>query len=135
MSAFVVDASVSASWLFDDENDAGAASALSMLEDAQGIVPKLWHFEMRNILLVAMCRNRITPEGMKDRVAALAVLPLETDTEPDLDRAMALAETHRLTFYDALYLELALRRRAGLVTLDAQLRDAAMREAIDAGPM
>ena len=84
------------------------------------------------------CRNVSepnNPEGMKDRVAALAVLPLETDTEPDLDRAMALAETHRLTFYDALYLELALRRRAGLVTLDAQLRDAAMREAIDAGPM
>ena len=38
---------------------------------------------------------------------------------------MDLAQTHRLTVYDALYLELATRRRAPLLTLDRKLASAA----------
>lgn len=132
MSTLVIDASVSASWLFDDEDDPRAAQSFSMLEDAAGLVPQLWHYEMRNILLVALRRERITQGGMIDRVAALSVLPLETDNEADLGRALTLAETHRLSFYDALYLELAIRRAAGLVTLDARLQEAAEKEAVSA---
>ena len=56
----VVDASVSASWLFDDEDDQEADAALAALETAEGIVPQLWHYEMRNILLVARRRQRIS---------------------------------------------------------------------------
>ena len=121
MTAVVVDASVSANWLFDDEHDPRADSALSLLETEPGIVPQLWHYEMRNILLVAHRRDRITAAGMAARVEALADLPLETDTAPDLNQAFALAGAHRLSFYDALYLELAIRRGIGLASLDARL--------------
>lgn len=37
---------------------------------------------------------------------------------------LALAERHRLTLYDAAYLELAQRSRLPLATLDRQLREA-----------
>lgn len=130
MTAIVVDASVSASWLFDDEDDQRAAAALAALEEAPGLVPQLWHYEMRNILLVAVRRGRITHDGMIERIAALADLPLETDNDPHLDRALALAEAHRLSFYDALYLELAARRGAALASLDARLAEAARAEGI-----
>ena len=126
----VVDASVSASWLFDDEDDQDADAALAALETAEGAVPQLWHYEMRNILLVARRRQRISASGLVDRIAALAELPLATDADPELDTAMALAERHGLSFYDALYLELAHRHRARLTTLDAALHRAAKREGL-----
>jgi predicted nucleic acid-binding protein len=126
----VIDASVSASWLFDDENDPYAEAVLAALEGAEAIVPQLWHYEMRNILLVARRRQRITAPGLAERIAALTELPLASDLDPDLDRAMELAERHALTFYDALYLELARRRDAPLATLDAALQRAAKTEGL-----
>lgn len=126
----VVDASIAATWLFDDEADPRAATALAALETMSGFVPQLWHFEMRNILLTARRRQRITSEGLKDRLVALIDLPLETDCEPVLDQALAFAEKHELTVYDALYLELACRLRAKLATLDAALLRAARSEAL-----
>jgi predicted nucleic acid-binding protein len=56
---------------------------------------------------------------------------LETDAEADLDRAIALAEAHRLSCYDALYLELAARCDATLASLDARLNAAAEAEGIE----
>ena len=55
-------------------------------------------------------------------------LLVATDESPDLDAAMMLAREHGLTFYDALYLELTLRRQAVLVSLDADLLRAAQAE-------
>lgn len=130
MNPLVVDASVSASWLFDDEDDPRADQALKSLEDAPGLVPQLWHYEMRNIMLVARRRSRLTQDGMIARISALADLPLETDNDPDLDHALALAEAHTLSFYDALYLELALRRQARLSSLDGRLLEAARAEGV-----
>ncbi len=43
---------------------------------------------------------------------------------------MELALTHDLTFYDALYLELAKRRNAPLATLDNALARAAIDEGL-----
>jgi len=43
---------------------------------------------------------------------------------------LTLARRHRLTFYDACYLELAERRAAPLATLDATLAQAAQPENI-----
>lgn len=130
MNALVIDASVSASWLFDDEDDPRADAALTVLESRAGLIPQLWHYEMRNILLVARRRERITRKGMRQRVAALSDLPLETDGDQDLDHALALADTHRLSFYDALYLELACRRGASIASLDARLVAAAEAEGV-----
>ena len=126
----VVDASISASWLFDDEDEPEAAAALAALEKAAGVVPQLWHYEMRNILLVARRRQRISARGLADRLSALADLPLATDVDPDLDRTMDFAERHGLTFYDALYLELTHRHQARLTTLDAALQRAAKSEGL-----
>ena len=65
-----------------------------------------------------------------ERLDALAILPIQTDHEPSLPGTMALARTYGMSYYDALYLELALRTSSDLATLDLSLRRAAAQEGI-----
>ena len=55
---------------------------------------------------------------------------IATDTTPNLDAAFVLARRHRLSFYDALYLELAMRHEVALATLDSALDRAAAAEGL-----
>ena len=124
MSRFVLDASVALSWVLDDELDRGAAAALERTRQDGAVVPELWHHEVRNALLVAERRGRIPREGVSERLEALRELPLLTDRSADLESALELAMAHHLSFYDALYLELAIRLDAALATLDQALATA-----------
>lgn len=132
MTAFVLDASVAAAWLFDDEQEPRADAALRRLEEHGALVPQLWHSEVRNCVLMAERRGRLTPDSAADRLRALATLPIHTDPDPDLDTALDLARAHGLSFYDALYLELALRHAARLASLDTALLRAAQTEGLRA---
>lgn len=125
MSRFVVDASVAVAWLLDDEEEARADAALGQLETEVGLVPQFWHLEVRNALLGAERRRRIRVHEVDERLRTLAELPVRTDTEPRIGTAFALARTHRLSMYDAMYLELAQRSDASLATLDKALARAA----------
>ena len=125
MSRFVLDASVAVAWLLDDEEEARADAALGQLETEVGLVPQFWHLEVRNALLGAERRRRIRVHEVDERLRTLAELPVRTDTEPLIGTAFALARTHRLSMYDAMYLELAQRSDAPLATLDKALARAA----------
>jgi predicted nucleic acid-binding protein len=57
-------------------------------------------------------------------------LPISADFDPDAPEVTALTRGHRLTVYDAAYLELALREGAPLATLDAALAGAARAEKV-----
>ena len=59
---------------------------------------------------------------------------LQTDTTPNLDTAFNLARKHLLSFYDALYLEMAVRHQIPLATLDSALDRAAASEGLPALP-
>ena len=74
--------------------------------------------------------DRIDADTVSVRLSRLGRLPIDTDFTPNLDAAFELARKHRLTFYDALYLELALRRGAQLATLDKALERAAAVEGV-----
>ena len=130
MSALVLDASVAASWLLDDEMDPLAALVSAQVVQDGAVVPQLWHVEVRNALIVAERRGRISPDGLNERVRALVDLPVSTDTEPDLDAALALARAHGLSLYDAIYLELAQRYQTAVATLDGRLVQAAAAEGL-----
>jgi predicted nucleic acid-binding protein len=52
------------------------------------------------------------------------------DRSPDENAVLRLARAHRLSVYDAAYLELAQRERIPLATLDAGLRRAAAGEGV-----
>ena len=130
MSRFVLDASVAGAWLLEDEDDPVANAAISRLATELALVPQLWHLEVRNTLVVAERRGRVGAAGLEDGLRRVGELPIRTDTEPDLGTALALARRRRLTIYDALYLELALRADAPLATLDQGLASAAVAEGL-----
>lgn len=130
MSAFVLDASVAIAWLLDDEDHPLADTARWRIVDGGAFVPQVWHLEIRNALLVAERRRRISAQGAVARLRSLKDLPIYTDAEPDLESAVELARAHRLAIYDAVYLELARRRDEALATLDNGLVRAATAEGL-----
>lgn len=125
MTTLVIDASVALGWYFPDESNPTAESARRHLLTEQAVAPGLWWFEIRNALLVGERRGRIDATQTAEIIAQLDALPIDLDREPDGSAILALARAHRLTFYDAAYLELALRADAPLATSDRQLASAA----------
>ena len=122
---FILDASIAGAWLLEETTNPLSERVLARLEDDEAAVPQIWHLEVRNCLLVAQRRRRIASSRSAERLAALYTLPIRTDADADFDIAFALAERHGLTFYDAVYLELAKRRFAPLATFDKALGRAA----------
>ena len=125
-----MDASLIVALLIGDEVETNTSASLEDIEESDAIVPQLWHSEIRNALLTAERRSRISSSEVTQRLLYLSTLPIRTDHEPDFDVAMTLAREHNLTFYDALYLELAIRRNAQLATLDSALSRAATAEGL-----
>ena len=62
-----------------------------------------------------------------ERLARMAIRIAPMPRDADI---FALARKHRLTFYDAAYLELAQREGLALATLDDELSNAARNEQI-----
>ncbi len=131
MSRLVLDASITADWLLDDEFEPRAADALTRLRRDGAIVPPLWHDEVRNALLAAERRGRVSQNGTTERLDSLKALPIRTDGDTNLQAAFNLAREHGLSFYDALYLELAKRLGTTLATLDRKLAGAALAEGLE----
>ncbi|MDZ5645967.1 type II toxin-antitoxin system VapC family toxin [Nitrospirillum sp. BR 11828] len=127
---FVVDVSVAACWLMPDEDSNAATVAFERLTTDPAVVPSLWWFEIRNMLLVNERRRRLDETQTTRALALLAQLPFRIDTSPDSTSVMRLARQHRLTAYDAAYLELAQRLVLPLATLDDALASAARREGV-----
>jgi len=126
----VLDSSIVGSWCFPDEANPVADAAFATVEADEASVPALWWFEVRNILLMGERRGRIDPAGTAGFLADLEGLPVRIDRKPDSATVLALARMHRLTFYDAAYLELALRLSVPLATLDRAIARAARAAAV-----
>jgi predicted nucleic acid-binding protein len=124
----VIDTSITAAWCFHDEATDASRALHRSLPDRQVVVPVLWHGECANLLLTAERRNRVSAERCAELLELLGSLPIETDDETERIRGpvFRLARAHRLTIYDAIYLELASRRGIALATRDKALRRAAV---------
>jgi predicted nucleic acid-binding protein len=127
----VIDASVAASWCFPDEQDATANAAIDRLAVDVAVVPALWWFEIRDILIVNERRRRIDPAGTAEFLADLGRFSIRIDRNPDSEIVLAFAREHTLTAYLAAYLELAHRLGEPLATLDRAVAVAATNEGVD----
>jgi predicted nucleic acid-binding protein len=126
----VVDASVAASWVFPDEIVHATSDSLLRARNGESHAPWLFWYEIRNAILLAEKRKRITSSQANEFFIRVQELDIILDDAPDEDRVLTLARTHGLTVYDAAYLELAVRLSAPLVTLDGHLRQAATKEGV-----
>ncbi len=123
--AFVIDASAALAWCFADEATAATNALLNRLQaDEEAVVPAHWPVEVAIALLVAIRRQRISPDDARRFLAALETLSIRRDpTSVALLRTkvLPLGEQFQLTLYDAAYLELAIRLGLPLATCDLQL--------------
>ena len=122
---FVVDCSIAMAWLFHDEGTPKTSVLLNRLSSETALVPAWWFIEITNVLAMAERKRRITPAQSDAFIADLSKLAIERDDEAPnraFTHLLALCRTHRLTSYDAIYLELAIRRSLPLATLDDDLR-------------
>ncbi|MBI5164540.1 MAG: type II toxin-antitoxin system VapC family toxin [Magnetospirillum sp.] len=127
---FVLDASTAACWAFADEDHPAADLALRRLRTDTALAPSLWWFEIRNILIVNERRKRLTEADSAAFLRDLSRVGVTFDRTPEEPEVLRLARTHRLSVYDAAYLELAQRRGAALASLDSALLRAASAEGV-----
>ena len=125
---FVLDCSVTMAWVFPDEATEKTDRLRDALRDGRAFVPALWPIEVANVLFVAMRRGRIAETDWQRIWRNLEALPItiEPVSVPRIrEKALDVASAHGLSVYDATYLELAIRMRLPLATLDRALGEAA----------
>lgn len=125
---FVIDASVAGSWLLPDEDR--HENAYERLDRDYAIVPRIWWFEIRNLLIQGERRKRIDEQAVAEALSTMSAFPLQQDDKVEESTLLRLARKHRLTIYDATYLELAKREDIPLATLDRDLARAARSERV-----
>ena len=131
---FVLDCSVTMAWVFPDEASEATGRLRDSLIDDRAFVPSLWPVEVGSVLLTAARRGRVGADEWPRICANLEALPIEIEpvsTPRVWGPALALAERHDLSVYDATYLELALRMKLPLATLDRALSAAAKTAGVD----
>ncbi len=91
--------------------------------------PTVWWYETRNFLLMAERRKRLSASEVDVIWQRLTGLAIRFET-PNPDISLAIARRNGLTFYDATYVELALRLGLELATRDDAMTRAALSEGV-----
>ena len=135
MSRIVVDASITLSWCFPDEQTPLSLRVLERLQAGeQALVPSFWSLEILNSLLIGERRGRISKDQMRTFLSDLEVLRPRFDhasMELVCGPVQRFCRDHKLTPYDAIYVELAKRANCPLATQDQVQRDAAVALSIE----
>jgi predicted nucleic acid-binding protein len=125
---FVLDASVAMSWFFKDETTPTTLNLLTSLSTKSALVPASWYLEVANVIAMAERKGRVSVAQASNFIQLIGGVQLEIDNDAPLlafTEVLPLCRTHQLTSYDAVYLDLSLRRRLPLASLDEPLRKAA----------
>jgi predicted nucleic acid-binding protein len=130
----VVDASMTITWLFDDERTATAHAVMQRVVAQGAFVPTLWRLEVANVLRNAVRRGRCDEAYVDLSLERLGRLAIQSHEDTDRHAwgfTRTLSREEHLTLYDAAYLELAIRKRAPLASCDAALLAAATRRRVE----
>jgi predicted nucleic acid-binding protein len=134
MNGIVVDASISASWVLNDEWSETGEWVLDQMQAGVSVfVPSLWLLEITNGLFKAERRKRIDRQHRDlglERIEGLPIKILAAPTQTDLKVLRHYAERHQLTAYDAEYLRVAKEYKLMLASSDGNLVAAAKREKV-----
>lgn len=123
MSRVVVDASVAIKWYLPEPHSADAERLLS--GGFQLLAPDLLFPEVGNILWKRVMKSEIPVQKAQLIMRALEALPLTLrPTSVLAENAMTVACGLKRSFYDSLYLALAMMADCRLVTADRKLFDA-----------
>jgi len=123
VNRFVVDTSVAIKWYLPEQNSVDADRLLS--GGFELLAPDLLLPEVGNILWKRVMRSEITVQKARVILHALEALPLILRPASVLaENAMTIACGLKRSFYDSLYLALAVMTDCRLVTADRKLFEA-----------
>ena len=131
---FALDASMTMAWVFPDEATVATDRLLESLLERQAYAPGLWPIEVANAFLAATRRGRLEASRWPWIRHSLDALPIAVDPVSPArvwSAVLELADDRRIAVYDAMYLELALRMRLPLATLDGRLAAAARASGVE----
>lgn len=129
----ILDASSVMPWFFPDEFNEASEKLQFAVNEYGAYVPALWYLEIANSLLVATRRKRIEWSNVRQYLNSLNALPIiqdEVGPSRSWEHILEFAAKNQISAYDATYLELAVRRRLPLATLDKKLAEAARAEGV-----
>lgn len=121
--ALVVDASVAVKWFLPEH---GAEPAIALLRGGHRLLaPDLLWIEVASVLWIVARRGAITADEAQRVIADTAAFPVEIiPSAALLTDAMRIATATDRTVYDSLYVALAAREHAVMVTADDRLVNA-----------
>ena len=119
MSAFVIDASVAVKWFFTEIHE---VSALKLFRGHELLVPDVFFAEIGHALMKRVQRREATMTVATTALETLAGMVFQIHPAHAISPlALDLAVRFRRSFYDSLYLAVALLRHCQLVTADGPL--------------
>ena len=129
MTRFVLDASVTLCWCFENQATRYTEDIFErMAAGHEASVPFIWPLEVANSLLSVERRKTLNVAQVTGFLEELSAWSIEVDTlgvGRAFHQVLSTARQHHLTAYDAAYPELAIREGLSLATLDGDLRRAA----------
>lgn len=129
MKEFVLDASFTLRWCFEDEATEATESLLTLLQNQEAMawVPGIWQHEVLNGLGKGITRGRV--ERLKAFLLwqEIRELPLRIEEIPIDLKLLELALANNLAVYDASYLSLAMEHHLTIATVDGKLQRAALK--------
>ncbi len=131
----VVDTSVVIAIILGEAREAAGLQCLRGMEHLHA--PALLPYEVASVISAAVNKRGLSPVKALTAITQFKQMPWSFELQSDSTRLsvmLALAQTHRLSAYDAAYLELAIHRGLALATFDADLRKACVRVGVQAVP-
>ncbi len=129
MKQYVIDCSFSSALFIPDEKSDLINDFFKNLNSVDRIyVPHLWWYETNNVLNIAVKRKRMTHNDFSRVTELFSRMRIETDSEYGFifsREIFDLSQQYNLSSYDSVYLELAMRKKCTLMTLDKELIAAA----------
>ncbi len=127
----VIDASVSLAWLLAEPGNSTSLRELFLAAFRHQTlvhVPALWYWECANVLLGMVKRKALQIPEVPGYLELMRYVNPQVDVVPDLHvqhATIELAQVTGLSYYDASYVELALRLKSELATFDEKMKTAA----------
>jgi predicted nucleic acid-binding protein len=127
MSRYVIDAGVAVKWFIPEPDSDKARQLLESYNQGADelIAPDLFIAEAANVFWKRAGRGDITIQNAEDNLSDLLALNISlTGSSSLVCKALTLAQTHRRSVYDCLYLALSIDLGCDLVTSDERLYNA-----------
>jgi predicted nucleic acid-binding protein len=123
MTPLVIDASIAVKWFIPE---AHSINALRLLDaGCELLAPDLIFAEFGNVLWKKWMRKELEPEVISPILADLTRMRLRiAPTAALADKVADIAITYRRSFYDSIYLALAVSAQGRMVTADEKLCNA-----------